>query len=41
VQRSSKALNVTFDEKASPAFGDYVIGKLEQLHREYQASMES
>lgn len=40
VQRSAKALNVSFDEKTSPAFGDYVIGKLEQLHREFQASME-
>ena len=41
VQRSAKALNLSFDEKSSPAFGDFVIGKLEQLHREYQASMES
>lgn len=41
VQRSAKALNVSFDEKNSPAFGDFVIGKLEQLHREYQASMEN
>ena len=41
VQRSAKALNLSFDEKSSPAFGDFVISKLEQLHREYQASMES
>lgn len=41
VQRSAKALNVSFDEKSSPAFGDFVIGKLEQLHREYQASLKN
>ena len=41
VQRSAKALSMSFDEKTSPAFGDFVIGKLEQLHREYQASMEN
>ena len=41
VQRSAKALNVSFDEKSAPAFGDFVLGKLEELHRQYQASMEN
>lgn len=41
VQRSAKTLSLSFDEKTSPAFGDFVIGKLEQLHREYQTLIKS
>ncbi|MCW0001558.1 plasmid partitioning protein RepB [Pararhizobium sp. YC-54] len=40
VQRSTKMLNLSFDEKTSPAFGDFVIGKLEQLHHEFKQSQE-
>lgn len=40
VQRTSKVLSLSFDEKTSAAFGDFVIGRLEELHREYEASLE-
>ena len=36
VQRSTKVLNLSFDERSSPAFGDFIIGKLEQLHQEFK-----
>lgn len=40
VQRSPKVVSLSFDEKKSPAFGDFVIGQLERLHREFLISQK-
>ena len=40
VQRSPKVISLNFDEKASPAFGDFVIGQLARLHHEFLSTQK-
>lgn len=38
VERSGTKVNLVFDDRAAPAFADFVASQLEQLHRDYLQS---
>ena len=38
VERSGTKINLIFDDRAAPAFADFVASQLEQLHRDYLQS---
>lgn len=40
VQRTQNTLSLSFDEKTTIAFGDFVISRLEQLHQEFEDTAE-